>query len=140
MGWVVIAAAGLAVALTVAFWKKIVQWANQHVANWLGEWVSDEAKEAFLLLLAGLDRPIVMIQRATAVVQDKLISARLLFRQSGTEYEKLVKAEIEQEDGSIIDLEAADVVPWHELPDEVREKFIRRQAHSVEMELKLKDS
>jgi len=32
------------------------------------------------------------------------------------------------------------VVPWHELPDEVREKFIRRQAHSVEMELKLKDS
>lgn len=82
-----------------------------------------------------------MVHRALALVEERLVSARVLFRQvnGGREHEKVVRAEMRQDDGSIIELEAAEVVPWHELPDEVREKFIRRQTELVEMELKLKE-
>ncbi|MEP7285854.1 MAG: hypothetical protein ABI947_08810 [Chloroflexota bacterium] len=140
MGWIVIAAAGIAVTLAVAFWKQIVNWANQRIAGWLGELFGDDVKEAFLLILAGVDRSVILVQRAATEVQARLIRARVLFRQvnGGREQEKVVKAEMLKEDGDIIELEAADIVPWHELPDDVREKFIRRQAASVEMELKLK--
>jgi hypothetical protein len=141
MEWAIIAAAGVVVALSVAFWKQVVNWANQHIANWLEELFGPETREAFLLLLAGVDRSVVIVQRSAAIVRERLVSAQLIFRQlrGGQEHEKVVKAEIINEDGDIIELEAADVVPWHELPDDVREKFIRRQAGSVEMELKLKE-
>lgn len=141
MGWIVIGAAGLVVAVTVAFWKQIVNWANERIANWLGQLFGDDLKEAFLLLLAGLDRSMVLLQRTVADIQARLVRARLLFRQiaGGSQTEKVVKAEMQKEAGNIIDLEAAEVVPWHELPDEVREKFIRRQSGTVEMELKLKE-
>jgi hypothetical protein len=141
MGWIVVGAAGLVVAVTVAFWKQIVNWANEHLANWLGKFFGQDLKEAFLLLLAGLDRSMVLVQRALTDVQARLVRARVLFRQmtGGRQHEKVVKAEILQTDGNIIDLEAAEVVAWHELPDEVREKFIRRQTGTVEMELKLKE-
>jgi hypothetical protein len=141
MGWIVIGAAGLVVAVTVAFWKQIVNWANERIANWLGQLFGDDLKEAFLLLLAGLDRSMVLLQRTVADIQARLVRARLLFRQiaGGHQTEKVVRAELRKADGNIIDLEAAEVVPWHELPDEVREKFIRRQTGTVEMELKLKE-
>jgi hypothetical protein len=141
MEWAIIAAAGFVVAISVAFWKQIVNWANQHIANWLDELFGPETREAFLLLLAGVDRSMVIAQRSAAVVRERLVRAQIIFRQlrGGQEHEKVVKAEMVNEDGDIIELEAADVVPWHELPDEVREKFIRRQAGSVEMELKLKE-
>lgn len=141
MTWIVIVAAGLAVGLTLAFWKQIVTWANQHIAGWLNELFGEEAREAFLLLLAGMDRSVILVQRALVDTQARLIKATLIFRQirDGREHQKVVKAEMRQADGSTIELEAAEVVPWHELPDDVREKFIRRQTASVEMELKLKE-
>ncbi len=141
MTWIVVAAAGLAIGLTVVFWKQIVSWANQHIAGWLGNVFGEEAREAFLLLLAGMDRSVILVQRALAETQARLVKATLIFRQvrEGRAHEKVVKAELRQDDGNIIELEAAEVVPWHELPDDVREKFIRRQTASVEMELKLKE-
>ena len=141
MTWIILAAAGLAVALSISFWKQLVNWANEHIASWLGEHFGTEVKDAFLLLLAGIDRTVILAQRAAIVVQDRLVSARLIFRQmrGGRGQEKVVKAEMRQDDGNIIDLEAAEVVPWHELPDDVREKFIRRQTGSVELELKMKE-
>jgi hypothetical protein len=141
MGWIVIAAAGLAVGLTVAFWKEIVTWANQRLAAWLGQMFGEEVKEAFLLLLAGVDRTVIIARRALEEVEARLVKAQVLFRQvrGGRQHEKVVKAQMQTEDGRIIDLEAAEVVPWHDLPDDVREKFIRRQSASVEMELKLKE-
>jgi hypothetical protein len=141
MTWIVIAAAGLAVGLTVVFWKQIVAWANQRIAGWLSDLFGEETREAFLLLLAGVDRSVILVQRALTEVQARLVKATLIFRQvrEGREHQKVVKAEMRQEDGNIIELEAAEVVPWHELPDDVREKFIRRQTASVEMELKLKE-
>ena len=141
MTWIVIAAAGLAIGLTVVFWKQIVNWANQRIAGWLGNVFGEEAKEAFLLLLAGVDRSVILVQRALVETQARLLKATLIFRQvrEGRAHEKVVKAELRQDDGNIIELEAAEVVPWHELPDDVREKFIRRQTASVEMELKLKE-
>ena len=74
-------------------------------------------------------------------VQARLIRARILFRQlrGGREHQKVVQAEMRRDDGQIVKLEAAQFVPWHELPDDVREKFIRRQTASVEMELSLKE-
>ena len=139
MTWIVVAAAGMAVALTIAFWQQIVTWANQTLATWLSERFGADLRDAFLLILAGADRSVVLTQRALAVIQERLISARVLFRQlrGGQAHEKVVEAEIRQDNGEIIKLEAAEVVPWHELPDEVREKFIRRQSASVEMELKI---
>lgn len=141
MTWIVIAAAGLAIGLTVVFWKQIVNWANQRIAGWLGDVFGDEAREAFLLLLAGVDRSVILVQRALVETQARLLKATLIFRQvrEGRAHEKVVKAELRQDDGNIIELEAAEVVPWHELPDDVREKFIRRQTASVEMELKVKE-
>ncbi len=140
MTWIIVAA-GLAVGLAVAFWKDIVTWANQRLAGWLGEYAGEDVKEAFLLLLAGMDRSVILLQRATAAVQARLLRATVLFRRvtGKQETQKVVKATIQQENGDIIELEAAEVIPWHELPDDVREKFIRRQASTVEMELKLEE-
>jgi hypothetical protein len=139
MGWVLIA--GVAAGLTVAFWQQIVTWANQTLAGWLSELFGDELRDAFLLLLAAADRSVVLVQRAMTLVQARLIRARILFRQlqQGREHQKVVKAEMRRDDGQIIEMEAAEIVPWHELPDEVREKFIRRHATTVEMELRLKE-
>jgi hypothetical protein len=139
MAWVIVA--GLAAGLTIAFWQKIVTWANQKLAAWLSELFGDELRDAFLLILAAADRSVVLVRRAMALVQARLVQARILFRQlsGGREHQKIVKAELRRDDGQIIEMEAAEVVPWHELPDEVREKFIRRQTTSIEMELRLKE-
>ena len=141
MTWIIVAAAGLAIGLAVAFWKDIVTWANQRLATWLGEYVGEDVKETFLLLLAGLDRSVILTQRMVADIQARLLKAQILFRRIlGTQdHQKVVKATIQRENGDIIELEAAEVIPWHELPDEVREKFIRRQASTVELELKLEE-
>jgi hypothetical protein len=139
MTWVIIAA-GVAAGLTIAFWQKIVEWANQNLAAWLGKLFGNEVRDAFLLILAAVDRSVVLVQRAVSLVEAHLIRARVFFRslRGGREHEQVVRAEFKQDDGNIIELEAAEVVPWHELPDDVREKFIRRQTTTVEMELKLK--
>ncbi len=139
IAWVLIA--GVAAGLTVAFWQQIVTWANQTLAGWLSELFGDELRDAFLLLLAAADRSVVIVQRAMTLVQARLIKARILFRQlqQGREHQKVIKAEMRRDDGQIIEMEAAEIVPWHELPDEVREKFIRRHATTVEMELRLKE-
>lgn len=141
MTWIVVAAAGAMVALTVAFWQKIVTWANQRLAGWLADLFGNELRDAFLLILAGADRSMVLMQRAVTVIQDRLVSAHIFFRQlrGGQAHEKVIEAQIKQDDGQIVTMQAAEVVPWHELPDEVREKFIRRQSTSVELELKLKE-
>lgn len=140
MVWVVVAAAGVIVALTVAFWQKIVTWANQHLAGWLHQYFGEDVREAFLLILAGGDRLMIAFQRALETVQARLVRARIVFRQllGGREHERVVQAELRQPDGEIVKVEAAEVVPWHELPDDVREKFIRRQTSSVELELKMR--
>ena|ERR1700694_5040173 len=140
MSWIVVAAAGVVVALTVAFWQQIVTWANQRLAGWLADTFGNDLRDAFLLILAGADRSMVLAQRAVTLIQERLISARILFRQlrGGQAHEKVVIAQIKRDDGQVVQMEAAEVVPWHELPDDVREKFIRRQAASVEMELKIK--
>ena len=139
MAWVIVA--GLAAGLTIAFWQKIVTWANQSLAAWLSELFGDDLRDAFLLILAAADRSVVLVQRAMTMVQARLVQARILFRElsGGRQHQKIVKAELRRDNGQIIEMEAAEVVPWHELPDEVREKFIRRQSTSVEMELRLKE-
>ncbi len=139
IGWVIMA--GLAAGLTVAFWQQIVSWANQKLAGWLSELFGEELRDAFLLVLAAADRSMVIVQRAMTLVQARLVKARILFRQlqGGREHQKVVKAEMRRDDGQIIEMEAAEVVAWHELPDEVREKFIRRHATMVEMELRLRE-
>jgi hypothetical protein len=141
MTWVVIAAAGLTVGLAIAFWQQIVTWANQQLAAWLADLFGNELRDAFLLILAAADRSVVIVQRAVTDVQARLIRARILFRQlrGGREHQKVVQAEMRRDDGQIVKLEAAQFVAWHELPDDVREKFIRRQTASVEMELSLKE-
>ncbi len=138
--WVVIAA-GVAVALSVAFWQQIVNWANRTLADWLGQLFGEDVREAFVLLLAAADRLNVAAQRALTLLQQRLVRARIIFRRvnEGRLHEKVVQAAFQQADGQLIQMEAAEVVPWHELPDEVREKFIRRQSAEVEIELKLKD-
>lgn len=137
MVWVVIA--GMA-ALTMVFWQQIVTWANQTLADWLGTLFGEEVREAFLMLVAGADKLMVLAQRAMTQVRDRLVRARLIFRQleGGQKHEKVLKAEVRKDSGEIVQMEAAEVVPWHELPDEVREKFIRRQSATVELELKMK--
>jgi hypothetical protein len=138
--WVVLAAAGLTVALTVAFWQRIVNWANAKLAQWLGEMFGDDVREAFLLLLTAGDRLIVSVQRAAELVQSRLVRAQIFFRRlSGQEHEKVIRAEVKNDAGEVITVEAAEIVAWHELPDDVREKFIRRQTATVELELKLKE-
>lgn len=101
----------------------------------------EELREAFQLFIAAADRVAVLAQRSVKRLQERLIRARIIFRQitGGTQHEKIVQAEIKREDGKIAQYEAAELVPWHELPDEVREKFIRRQNAAVEIELKLKE-
>jgi hypothetical protein len=141
MTWIVVAAVGLAVGLTIYFWQQIVTWANQKLAGWLESLFGSEVKEVFLMLLAAADRTVVTAQRGAEMLRSQLISARILFRQlqGGREHEKVVKAEFQKADGQVVQMHAAEIVPWHELPDDVREKFIRRQTTSVEMELKLKE-
>jgi hypothetical protein len=138
--WVVVAAA-IAVTLSVAFWQRILQWANQVLAEWLGRLFGEDVREAFLLLLAAADRLQVAVQRALALLRERLVRARVFFRRvnEGRLHEKVVQAEFRQADGQLVQLETAEVVPWHELPDEVREKFIRRQSAQVEIELRLKE-
>jgi hypothetical protein len=141
MAWVVVAAAGLLVALSVTFWQKIITWANQNIAEWLGKYFGEDVREAFLLILAGGDRLVIAFQRALVEVQTRLVRARVFFRQlaGGRQHEKVVQAEFRQPTGEIVKVEAAESVAWHDLPDDVREKFIRRQTASVELELKLHD-
>lgn len=140
MEWVVIAAAGLAIALTVAFWQKIVAWANSVLAGWLGDLFGNELREAFLMLLAAGDRFIVIATRTAQGLQERIVRARLILRrlEGGQQHERVLEADLRQDDGTLVHMQAAEVVPWHELPDEVREKFIRRQADAVELELKVK--
>lgn len=140
MEWVFIAA-GLAAGLAIGFWQQILNWANDQIAVWLGRMFGEEVRDAFRLLLAATDRSVVLIKRSLDVVRSRLISARILFRQiaGGRETEKVVEADLRQDDGQVVRMSSAEVVPWHELPDEVREKFIRRQTSSVELELKLSE-
>jgi hypothetical protein len=138
--WVVIAATGIAAALAVTFWQKILAWANNHLARWLGAIFGAEAREAFRLLLTAVDRLAVGAQRAFAVLEDRILRAELFFRRitGGAGYEKALRVRMKKADGEVVTLDAAEVVPWHELPDDVREKFIRRQTADVTLELKLK--
>lgn len=138
--WVVVAAA-VAVSLSLAFWQQILNWANRTLAEWLGRLFGEDVREAFVLLLAAADRLNVAAQRALRLLQQRIVGARVLFRRSqeGRLHEKVVQAEFQQPDGRIVPMEAAEVVPWHELPDEVREKFIRRQSAQVAIELRLKE-
>ncbi|MBO9309069.1 MAG: hypothetical protein J7551_04720 [Chloroflexi bacterium] len=138
--WVVVAAA-IAVTLSVAFWQRILAWANQVLAEWLGRLFGQDVREAFLLLLAAADRLQVAVQRALALLRERVVRARILFRRlnEGRLHEKVVQAEFRQADGQLVQMEKAEVVPWHELPDEVREKFIRRQSAQVAIELRLKE-
>mgnify|MGYP005839864809 CR=1 FL=1 len=140
MAWVVVAAAGAVVALTVTFWQRILSWANDILASWLGDLFGNDLREAFLALLAAGDRFVVIAARALNLLQARIVRARILFRRlaGGREHQKAIEADLRREDGTVVHMEAAEVVPWHELPDEVRERFIRRQAAAVELELKLK--
>ncbi len=72
MEWVVIAAAGLLIGLTVAFWQKIVAWANNVLAGWLGDLFGNELREAFLMLLAAGDRFIVIATRTAQRLQERI--------------------------------------------------------------------
>jgi hypothetical protein len=136
----VVAAAGAVVALTLTFWQRIVSWANDILAGWLGDLFGNDLREAFLALLAAGDRFVVIAARALNLLQTRIVRARILFRRlaGGREHQKVIEADLRREDGTVVRMEAAEVVPWHELPDEVRERFIRRQAAAVELELKLK--
>ncbi len=138
--WVVVAAA-VVVSLSLAFWQHIVNWANRTLADWLGRLFGEDVREAFVLLLAAADRLSVAVQRALGAVRERLVRARILFRRvdDGRLHEKVLQAEFQREDGQKVQLEKAEIVPWHELPDEVREKFIRRQSAQVEIELRLKE-
>lgn len=138
--WVVVVAA-VALSLSLAFWKQIVNWANHTLADWLGKLFGNDVREAFVLLLAAADRLSVAVQRALNAVRERLIRARIIFRRinDGRVHEKVLQADFQREDGQIVQLERAEVVPWHELPDEVREKFIRRQSAEVQIELQLKE-
>lgn len=138
--WVVVVAA-VAVTVSLAFWQQIVAWANRTLADWLGRLFGEDVREAFVLLLAAADRLSVAAQRALNAVRERLVRARILFRRAreGRLHEKVLQADFQREDGQIVRLEQAEVVPWHELPDEVREKFIRRQSAQVEIELRLKE-
>ncbi|CAG1014409.1 MAG: hypothetical protein IT322_19945 [Anaerolineae bacterium] len=137
MIWVVV---GAAAALTVLFWQKLVNWANAILSGWLGDLFGKEIREAFQMLLAAGDRFMVIAQRAVGLLQERIKRARILFRhdQQTRKVEKVLIAELQKENGEVVKLEAAEVIAWHELPDEVREKFIRRQSADVEIELKLK--
>jgi hypothetical protein len=137
MQWVVIAGA---LALSALFWQQMVAWANNIVANWVGALLGPEMREAFLLMLAGLDRAVVTTNRAVTLLAQRLLRVRLLFQRigNGQTHQKVVQAEIKQDDGQVMKLEHREEVAWHELPDEVREKFIRRQTSNVEIELKMK--
>lgn len=139
MIWVVVAS-GVTVAFSIAFWQQLVSWANQTLAEWLGKLFGEDLREAFLLILAGVDRLATSFTRAATAIRERLVSARVLFRQlfGGREHERVVKAEFRTATGELVTREAAESVSWHELPDEVREKFIRRQTAEVELELKLK--
>ncbi|MFQ3535503.1 MAG: hypothetical protein SNJ58_06465 [Aggregatilineales bacterium] len=138
--WVVVAAA-VVVSLSLAFWQHILNWANRTLADWLGRLFGEDVREAFVLLLAAADRLSVAVQRALGAVRERLVRARILFRRvnDGRLHEKVLQAEFQREDGQKVQLEKAEVVPWHELPDEVREKFIRRQSAQVQIELRLKE-
>jgi hypothetical protein len=140
MEWVVIAAAGLALGLTVAYWQTIVAWANNVLAGWLGDLFGNELREAFLMLLAAGDRFIVIATRTAQRLQERIVRARLILRrlEGGQQHERVLEVDLRKEDGTLIHMQAAEMVPWHELPEEVREKFIRRQADAVELELKVK--
>jgi hypothetical protein len=83
----------------------------------------------------------VAVQRALNALRERLIRARIIFRRidDGRLHEKVLQADFQRADGQIVQLESAEVVPWHELPDEVREKFIRRQSAEVQIELRLKE-
>lgn len=138
MVWIVV----LGVAgLTVYFWQQVIRWANQTLAGWIGAIAGEDVREAFLLVLAGIDRLSVAGQRAFGKVANVLIGARVIFQRitGGQQHQKVIQADIKQPNGEVITLESAEIVDWHELPDDVREKFIRRQTDSVQLELKIKD-
>src|SRR5260221_12569657 len=103
MSWIVIAAVGLVVSITLAFWKNIVTWANEQIAGWLAKLFGEDVKEAFLLLLAGEDRSVVILRRALDAVQARLIKARILFIQlrGGRENRNRVKGGMRRGDGHI---------------------------------------
>jgi hypothetical protein len=134
--WVVVAA-GIAVGLSVAFWQRILGWANETLAGWLGELFGEELREAFRMLLAAGDRFAVLAQRSASLLAERIVRVRLLFRRNGQTHEKVVVADLRNAEGEMVHMQRAEVVPWHELPDEVREAFIRRQTTNVEIELKL---
>jgi hypothetical protein len=138
MHWIVI---GVVALLTVTFWQQIVSWANQTLAGWLAGIFGSELKDAFLLVLAGVDRGVVLVSRAGTLIWENLVAARVFFRRvvGGQAHEKVVEAEITLPTGETVTKQAAESVEWHELPDDVREKFIRRQTAEVKMELKVKE-
>lgn len=130
---------GITISLMIAFWQRVVIWANYTLARWLGQIFGKELETVFLAVLSASDQSMVRIQRAAALIRDRLRSAKLTFqRKPGTrEYTQRLQASIEAPAEEIVHVEESVSVAWYDLPDDVREKFIRRQSDEVAMQLEM---
>ncbi len=124
---------GVGTVLVIAFWPQIIMWARDSLLPWVKRNLPEFAgyvEKAFLRL----DDAITSVRRAIKAAWEKvrqwLLKETLEIRQksSSTFVRKVTSWIVKQVEGKpkFLKVNSEEELSWDELPDEVREEFLRR--------------
>lgn len=122
-----------------AFWDQLREWAQSSLADAVGRILGSDAREAFLDALAVVDKVMCSVRRSAKhlvdIIREALIKAVVLIEKNASNAfikrmcayvrkvvdtkEKVYRVVVEEE------------VPWEDLPDEARARFLRGQSQEV---------
>ncbi|NEP77866.1 MAG: hypothetical protein F6K17_16165 [Okeania sp. SIO3C4] len=133
----------VALAVVATFWKQILKWAEDSLFRWIKTnipWIESEVREAF----SALDNFIVttrnLIRKAWEKLREYLLKQVTTFeRQLSGEWEKEVTSWIikvlESGEKVPVKIVVKEVVPWDELPPDVRAEWLKREKSEVEIDV-----
>lgn len=113
-------------AALVATWTKVLDWVRKDVVPWLSRInpkLADLAKDALVLIDVGVTR----VRRAWSVLREQIVKSVVEFAQKSNN-EWLIRTVTWLRVGpkEVQERVVERSVPFHELPDEVREEWVRR--------------
>jgi hypothetical protein len=113
-------------AALVATWTKVLDWVRKDVLPWLTRFdpeLAQQAKEALVLIDVGVAR----VRRAWTVLRAQIVKSVVEFAQKSNN-EWLIRTITWLKVGpkEVQERMVERTVPFHELPDEVRAEWVRR--------------
>ncbi|NES78499.1 MULTISPECIES: hypothetical protein [Okeania] len=134
--------AAVAVAVVARFWKQILKWAEDSLFPWIKTnipWIESEVRQVF----SAVDNVAVATRNIFRKAWEKLREYLLklvikLERKSSGEWKKRVtswKIKIESGQKVPVRTETEEVVDWEDLPQDVREEWLKQEKSKVEIDV-----